>query len=179
MIKYVFACNALFDEVLPDSYESDFSLGLMFSYASSEEVYDAFREAVAKDMADPEFNGKGLANYTNPEFESFTDKVSSIVVKTLKVGSSFDSYAQFVIECIASSELSEDELYGEDGLQEFIIGQMSDGWGEGFEQHSILSVRADIDYEDEEEGTVFSMPGVVEYYASPDWENVGLVSIQR
>lgn len=177
MIKYVFACDALFDEVLPDSFESAFSKGMMFSYASSEEVYDAFRKAVADEMSDPELRGKGLAEYTDPEFESFTNKVSSIIVKTLVTGSS--PYSQFIIECLASSELSEEELYGSDGLQEFIIGQMSDGWGEGFEQRPILSIDANIDYEDEEDGSTFTMPGVVEYYASPDWQDVELVTIQH
>lgn len=83
---------------------------------------------------------KGLAEYLSDYHKNIYGKIESIKVK-LRVRD--DKVVAHTI--IASNEQLNDITLKE--LKEYITGQFSDGWGEGFEQRAI----DDFDYEIEDE----------------------------
>lgn len=94
-------------------------------------------EAVDEDMKS--IGPKGLAEYSD---DRVSDAVESIIVKfENKTGKTY-------INC--TRELTNEE---EEQLKDYITGQFSDGWGEGFEQQPFSSFDTEVSYEeyDEEE----------------------------
>ncbi len=107
----------------------------------------AISEAVDSDMS--EMGHRGLAQYLDEPLNSKIDRIVVEVVNKVAVTS-----------VTAFEELSSQEI---EDLKEYIEGQFSDGWGEGFEQNPVESFQSEYDEEvqDEETGEYYIEP--VEY----------------
>ena len=92
------------------------------------EYADAIHEAVVAEN-NKDSHIRGLMYYFD-ESKEVAEKVMS-AIPTVKV---IDGELLGVLECKVSQPLSEDEI---GILKEYWTGQMSDGWGEGFEQQAI------------------------------------------
>lgn len=91
--------------------------------------------AILKDLySDSETRAVGLAPYID---DDLTDKIKSAFPSVEDV----DGCLYGVLSVEAYSTLTEDEM---ERLKEGWSGQMSDGWGEGFEQHPIMTDDGDI-----------------------------------
>ena len=89
---------------------------------------DHIRSALVKYRM-PEEAARGIMHWYD-ELDSLNDKVRSVTFDVERR----DGKLWGIAECQISGELSAAELTT---LKEYIEGQASDGWGEGFEQHEI------------------------------------------
>lgn len=99
------------------------------------EYADAIAEAVEREACAEEA-ARGLMHYFDRDRE-VAAKVLSAVPKVEEVNG--ELYG--VLECKISEPLSERDI---EVLKDYWIGQMSDGWGEGFEQHPVQTDRGEI-----------------------------------
>jgi hypothetical protein len=105
------------------------------------ELADAASRAAQKDFADT-MGPKGLAEYIGQSDETdkkLYGKVTSIYDPVIRIDSEGDVTTVFQVK--ASTELSPEE---EEALKEYMLGQCSDGWGEGFEHWPIKVSDGDI-----------------------------------
>ena len=86
------------------------------------ECLDNLKEAVNNEMK--EMGNKGLAEYLDDEFLEKVVKSIEVSIEDFKAKT----------KVITNSELNESNIIK---LKEYIEGQFSDGWGEGFEQDVI------------------------------------------
>lgn len=84
----------------------------------------------------PEEAERGLMHWYH-EKDSVNDKVASLR-PTVEV---VDGGLMGVAVCMVAGELTAQEL---DRLKEYTAGQMSDGWGEGFEQREIVTAEGEV-----------------------------------
>jgi hypothetical protein len=101
------------------------------------EFFNELQDAVKNSMS--EIGTDGLAEYLDLKSDLY-DVVESIIVGVEKQGENIISKTTIK----TNEELTDDEI---DELKDYITGQFSDGWGEGFEQNPI----ADWDEEEETE----------------------------
>lgn len=117
-----------------------------------EEYFDELKAAVKSDMSDMDEEGAvGLAEYLNNDLKGL---VTSIIVDVEKIGENIVS--KTTVKAIR--ELTSQEI---EKVKDYITGQFSDGWGEGFEQSPIDEyTTTETDYEDVEveDGTFESEP---------------------
>ena len=109
------------DEVTDDTYQLDGQELTGFS--------DLIQEALKKEMDFPEATDRGLMEYYGWD-NSVNEKVRSMTVTVEEVGGRL--YGVGV--CQVDGKLNREEL---SDLKEYFSGQMSDGFGEGFEQRPI------------------------------------------
>lgn len=108
-----------------------------------ESIVELIKNAVDDSMKS--LGSKGLAEYLTEK--SYADNIESIIV-------SIDG-GNAITTVEANRELDKNEL---DDISDYIEGQFSDGWGEGFEQ-DILDAFTETeqeDFEDEETGEYYS-----------------------
>jgi len=97
------------------------------------------KNAVSSSMS--EMGPTGLAQYIDPQYNKLEEGlITSIIVDAESQGNKIVSKTTIK----ASRELTDEEL---ENVKDYINGQFSDGWGEGFEQQAI----ADWDEEEEDE----------------------------
>lgn len=116
---------------------------------SGEEYFDELQKSVQYEMK--EFGNVGLAEYLNNDLKGL---VTSIIVDVEKIGENIVS--KTTVKAIR--ELTSQEI---EKVKDYITGQFSDGWGEGFEQSPIDEyTTTETDYEDVEveDGTFESEP---------------------
>jgi hypothetical protein len=92
------------------------------------EYQDAILAAMVKNRL-PEEQERGLMHWYG-ETDSVNDKVSSAVFSVEEHNGTLYG----TVECLLSAELTPDEM---EDFKEYISGQASDAWGEGFEQRNI------------------------------------------
>lgn len=128
-----------------DNYETD-----------GYDYYRELKEAVDDSMS--EMGPSGLALYLDYKYGDLEeDLIESIIIDIQQKGREIYSVAKVK----AIRELNNDEL---EEIKDYIIGQYSDGWGEGFEQRSFAQWKDQIEVEDEyeEDG---------EYYTETNYES--------
>lgn len=86
--------------------------------------------------AEPEENNRGLMVYED-ENQRLNENVISIFPSVEVVNGELKG----IIKCEVNVEIQQRDI---NELKERITGQMSDGWGEGFEQHGISTPDGDI-----------------------------------
>lgn len=113
------------------------------------EYFDDLKNAVKASMAELEIDG--LAQYLDNNLYGI---VTSIIVDVEQVNKKIIS--KTTIKAIR--ELTAEEI---EKLKDDIIGQFSDGWGEGFEQNAIAEYttsETDYDEVEDEDGNIDSEP---------------------
>ena len=97
---------------------------------------DLIREALKKEMDFPDDTGRGLMEYYGWD-NSVNEKVRSMTVTVEEVGGRL--YGVGI--CQVDGKLNTEELAD---LKEYFTGQMSDGFGEGFEQRPIQTSMGEL-----------------------------------
>ncbi|MCQ5125058.1 DUF4314 domain-containing protein [Blautia producta] len=105
-----------------EEYPSELDQGTVLSY------HDQIHAAILKERR-PEETERGLMEYYHGD-DSVSQKVKSFFFTVEQVGNKLMGVA----ECRVQGDLSEAELAQ---LKNYVSGQASDGFGEGFEQHPI------------------------------------------
>ena len=121
------------------------------------DFFSELKSAVKDDMS--EMGADGLATYLDLR-SSLYDYVESIIVDVEKQGNNVISKTTIK----AKEELDNDEIKE---LKDYITGQFSDGWGEGFEQRPIgeWDEQEETEEWDEEEQTNYKDSYTNEYQA--------------
>lgn len=116
---------------------------------SDTSYFEELCEAVEDDFEDT-MGPSGLAEYLDYEYEKLEDGIINSIMVTVAIK---NNKVISIAEVKANRELTPSEL---EIIKEYISGQYSDGWGEGFEQHAIKYVDEEVEYEDydEEDGSV-------------------------
>lgn len=115
----------------PNSYNAGFDADLACDLAA------ALRDEMA------ELGPRGLAEYLDGDLEPI---VTSIIV-------SVDGY--LVKTTVKTTrKLTDEELYH---IEDYVTGQFSDGFGEGFEQRAFAEIPGVYEYEDEDEESNITM----------------------
>lgn len=119
-------------------------------------ILDEINEAIAKDIQEV----GGLAYYIDDRYPEAKEKVRDIRIGVMELEGKVVGLA--VVRTV--EELSQQ---GIEEVKNYLTGQYSDGWGEGFEQRPIEEWQEEVEYEeyDEEED---------EYYTYTDYENRAL-----
>lgn len=109
----------------PDDYETD-----MIDTPSDQLMYcdEEINKKIRESMCDEDEEQRGFMAYSDDEH--LRHKVFSVFPSVETIGN--DLYGIVTIKCYG--ELSSMEL---EELSDEITGQLSDGWGEGFEQHPV------------------------------------------
>jgi len=109
----------------PDDYDED-----MIDIPSSQLMYcdEEINEKIAKSMLDEDEEKRGFMTWSDDEH--LRHKVFSVFPSVETIGN--DLYG--VVTVMSYGELNKTEL---EELSDEITGQLSDGWGEGFEQHPV------------------------------------------
>lgn len=89
---------------------------------------DEIAEALERERL-PEEAKRGIMNWYGKN-DSVNEKVRSVLFKL----ENREKQLWGVAECLVSGELNAEEM---EKLKDYVTGQASDGWGEGFEQHEI------------------------------------------
>ena len=125
----------LYMPLIADLYErneyGEFDDSSMLLEGSELRGYEAQITAALVKNQRPEERERGIMHWYH-ETDSVNTKVRSVVFAV----DSRDGELWGVAECRVARELSDTEM---DTLKEFITGQASDGWGEGFEQREIFT----------------------------------------
>lgn len=124
-------------DVSDDSFRS-FDDSVLFKYINSVDPDEEIEEMVATDFED--LGPGGLAQYISDKEIDLQNSVESIVAN-------FDAEKrQLFMICTLKPEVDPKDIITydgsaeytvEDALKDYIDGQLSDGWGEGFEQQEI------------------------------------------
>ena len=116
-------------------------------------ILDEVNELIDKDIQEV----GGLAYYLDDRYPEAKEKVRDIRIGVMELKGEVVGLA--VVRAI--EELSQQ---GIEEIKDYLTGQYSDGWGEGFEQRPIEEWREEVEYEeyDEEED---------DYYTYTDYEN--------
>jgi len=116
-------------------------------------ILDEVNELIDKDIQEV----GGLAYYLDDRYPEAKEKVRDIRIGVMELEGKVVGLA--VVRAI--EELSQQ---GIEEIKDYLTGQYSDGWGEGFEQRPIEEWREEVEYEeyDEEED---------DYYTYTDYEN--------
>jgi hypothetical protein len=116
-------------------------------------ILDEINELIDEDIQEE----GGLAYYLDDRYPEAKEKVRDIRIGVMELEGEVVGLA--VVRAI--EELSQQ---GIEEIKDFLTGQYSDGWGEGFEQRPIKEWREEVEYEeyDEEED---------DYYIYIDYEN--------
>ena len=128
------------------TYSNEYQFSQVDYYPGSD-----FASEINEALGDTRNNGEDdLAKYIGKR--DGLDSITSISLEAVEAGDE--------VECITTVEstkkLSEDEI---EKLIDYITGQFSDGYGEGFEQHPVSKIYVDEGFEDYNEET-----GENEYY---------------
>ena len=101
---------------------------------------------------------RGLAEYIDKDYPEAKDKVRDIRITVEDINGMLMGVA-----IVTSSELTDN---GIEEVKEYLTGQYSDGWGEGFEQNEIDSWIEEEQFEeyDEEEEEYYMADAMVQYY---------------
>lgn len=116
-------------------------------------ILDEINELIDEDIQEV----GGLAYYLDDRYPEAKEKVRDIRIGVMELEGKVVGLA--VVRAI--EELSQQ---GIEEIKDYLTGQYSDGWGEGFEQRPIKEWREEVEYEeyDEEED---------DYYTYTDYEN--------
>ena len=116
-------------------------------------ILDEINELIDEDIQEV----GGLAYYLDDRYPEAKEKVRDIRIGVMELEGEVVGLA--VVRAI--EELSQQ---GIEEIKDYLTGQYSDGWGEGFEQRPIKEWREEVEYEeyDEEED---------DYYTCIDYEN--------
>lgn len=156
----------LYSKAKVKQYQSNWDAEADVGFAN-ESIMDAAAERLAED---PDWRGDGLelAQYVS-ESNGFTREL----VPSIKISTSGNMFkATVLVNGPVTIDLVEK-------VKDYISGQYSDGWGEGFEQREVSSdTDYDVDYEEyydeEAEETVREEVQVevqMDTYVSPWWSN--------
>ena len=110
--------------------DEDISIEIQYENISDHGRYCLFRDMrtyLDEDFDIPRF-GRGLAMYLHNN-----DCIKSIVKSIMLDFIEKDNQLYTEILCISNKKLNDEEIKN---LKEYITGQFSDGFGEGFEQHT-------------------------------------------
>lgn len=121
----------LYMPLMAELFKDQFDYDQEPEHLEGHELYQ-YAEQIAKALEDyrgPEEAERGLMHWYDEE-DSVNEKVRSVVFRLKKR----DEQLWGVAECQLASGLTSRELAA---LKEYITGQASDGWGEGFEQRDI------------------------------------------
>jgi hypothetical protein len=121
----------LYMPLTAEFFEDQFNYDQEPEHLEGRELYQ-YAEQIAKALEDyrmPEEAERGIMHWYDEE-DSVNEKVRSVVFRLEKR----DEQLLGVAECQLASSLTSRELAA---LKEYITGQASDGWGEGFEQRDI------------------------------------------
>ncbi len=121
----------LYMPLTAELFEDQSDYGREPEHLEGQELYD-YAEELAKALEDyrmPEESERGIMHWYDKE-DSVNEKVRSVVF----TAEQRDYQLWGVAECQLRRDLTTREL---DTLKEYITGQASDGWGEGFEQRDI------------------------------------------
>ena len=110
----------------PDDYETD-----MIDTPSDQLMYcdEEINKKIRESMCDEDEEQRGFMAYSDDEY--LRHKVFSVFPSVETIGN--DLYG--VVTVMSYGELNKTEL---EELSDEITGQLSDGWGEGFEQHPVI-----------------------------------------
>lgn len=108
------------------------------------EHFNLLKETVKEDMAS--LGRTGLAEYIDDSNKLEKGLINSIVVDVELQG----NHVVALTKVNAERELTNEEI---ESLKDYISGQFSDGWGEGFEQRAFAEWHdyEQVEYEDEDE----------------------------
>ena len=112
-----------------EDYPSELDQDTILSY------HDSILAAIVKERR-PEETERGLMKYY-PKNDSVNQKVHSFFFTVEQIGAKLMGVA----ECRIQGSLSEAEL---EQLKDYVSGQASDGFGEGFEQHPLKTGNGEI-----------------------------------
>lgn len=111
---------------------------------SDTSYFEQLVEAIKDDFSNT-IGKQGLAEYLSYSYEKLEHGIIDSIMVTAEIkGDKVISTA----EVKANRELTPSEL---EKIKDYISGQYSDGWGEGFEQHAIEYVDEEIESEDWDE----------------------------
>ena len=138
-------------DVSDDSFRS-FDDSVLFKYANSVDPDKEIEKMVAVDFE--ELGPEGLAQYISDKETDLQNSVESIVAN-------FNAEKQqLFVTCTLKPGVDPEDLISyednvehtvEDALKDYIDGQLSDGWGEGFEQQEIEMGTAYCVYNEDDE----------------------------
>lgn len=112
-----------------EDYPSELDQDTILSY------HDSILAAIVKERR-PEETERGLMKYY-PKNDTVNQKVQSFFFTVEQIGSKLMGVA----ECRIQGSLSDSEL---EQLKDYVSGQASDGFGEGFEQHPLKTGNGEI-----------------------------------